>query len=351
MHLGLNQLGSFFAQHQGRQALVLATVVETSGSTYRKPGALMLIAADGSFAGLISGGCLEDDLIKHAAAVFSSGAPQLVDYDLNDDPELVWGLGLGCGGSVHVLLQLIRPGAPLQALGALFQGLGQGQDGALAVVFDSAAAELPIGTLAVISGAGQVLGPPQLVEALRHEAFTGRRCAPWSLDQDDTPVRAVLIQASAPPQVLICGAGPDAAPLAAQVRALGWSCSVVDHRPAYARAERFAAGVQVHCLRPGQLGELELQRFSAAVVMSHHVGHDRAYLQQLGQCPPAYIGLLGPSARRQTLLDELGSQAPVVHGPAGLDIGAELPESIALSIVAEIHACLNGRSGRSLSRG
>ncbi|MEJ2534393.1 MAG: XdhC family protein [Gammaproteobacteria bacterium] len=136
------------------------------------------------------------------------------------------------------------------------------------------------------------------------------------------------------------------------MRRLGWECLVVDHRPAHAREERFAAGTRVRCQRPEELTQDQLASVDAAVVMSHHVEHDLAYLRRLVQYPPAYLGLLGPARRRDELLGRLdrGAVSAVnVRGPAGLDIGGELPESIALSIVAEIHAVLNGRGAEPLA--
>lgn len=349
MHLGLRQLGAFFALHRDVQPLVLATVLATSGSTYRKRGALMLLAADGSHAGLISGGCLEGDLAGHAAGVLADGQARLVDYDLNDDPEGLWGLGLGCGGSVQVLLARLDAGAGLDALRQLFEHIEAGRSSALAVVHQSSAASLPVGSLAVHGAETDAGGHLLLCAALASEDFRTSRSVEVELTLNDGEARALMIAAAAPPHVLVCGAGPDAVPLVAQVLGLGWACSVVDHRPAFARAERFADGARVYCQRPGQLWEAGLRPLSAAVVMSHHVSHDAAYLSALATRPPAYIGLLGPAARRRTLLEGLGAGAPAVHGPAGLDIGAELPESIALSIVAEIHAQLNGRNGQPLS--
>lgn len=350
MHLGLRELGEFFASHYLQQPLVLATVVATSGSTYRKTGALMLMAADGSHAGLISGGCLEDDLAVHARAVFEQGRPARVVYDLKDDPELVWGLGLGCGGSVEVLLKVLRKGEGLEVMQQLFQEISTGRDASLALVFETETDRLPMGSLALIAGRNVSLGKPWLLEALAAEPFSAGRSVTADLTlPGGATASALLIQAKAPPAVLVCGAGPDSVPLVNQVLAQGWACTVVDHRPAYARADRFPGRAAVVCQRPEQLAPLLKKGFSAAVVMSHHVEHDTHYLRALAGHPPVYIGLLGPADRRDTLLKTLGDAAPAVHGPAGLDIGAELPESIALSIMAEMHAVMNGRSAQPLS--
>ena len=125
---------------------------------------------------------------------------------------------------------------------------------------------------------------------------------------------------------------------------------MVDHRPAYARADRFPASCTVSCSRPENLPQVvEMAELDAAVIMSHHLDNDAEYLRQLHGAGLSYIGLLGPAARRKRLRDRVGCTDRLLYGPAGLDIGAELPAAIALSIAAEIHAVLNDRDGRSLT--
>ena len=154
-----------------------------------------------------------------------------------------------------------------------------------------------------------------------------------------------------PPAILICGAGHDAVPVARLAAEMGWSCTIVDHRPGFARADRFPASCEVRVLQPSELSrQIALEEVDAAVLMTHHLGHDRSYLSQVVEASLSYIGLLGPRARRDRLLDEIGATGVHVHGPAGLDIGAEMPESIALAIIAEIHAFLNRRDGSMLTQ-
>lgn len=354
MHLGLKQLAGFFDSHKHEDHLVLATVVATQGSTYRKPGAMMLITAEGSFVGLISGGCLEDDLVQHAMKVLEDGQPRRISYDLHDDEELIWGLGLGCGGDVHLLLQRLNRADGFGVLPGLFTSLSGGESCLLALVIESFGDKPVPGTAAMLDAAGNVFGALSLLPALKthfNSSSTNGRCQEISLEMDGSSARVLLIRLTPSPRVLICGGGPDAVPVARQVTALGWDCTVVDHRPAYASAKRFPPEATVCCQRPSELSILvDLGRVDAAVVMSHHLEHDASYLEQLKSQGIAYIALLGPAARREQLLKRLGPGAPEIHGPAGLDIGAELPESIALSIMAEIHASLNGRSGLALSR-
>lgn len=297
---------------------VLATVVATAGSTYRKPGARMLLMADGSYVGLLSGGCLESDLQIHAQEVLKSGAARALDYDTRGPDEILFGVGAGCEGTMRVLLEPAGPMSPAEAaLAGAGRATHMGESTSLIMVHSSAQVRL-----------GTYLGDQALSEAERSRAFV-QRLAP-------------------PPHLLICGAAPDAQAVVGMARALGWRVSVVDHRPAYAVAARFA-GAELHVANPMSLrSEIDLSRCHAAVVMGHHLPSDEAYLRELAEAGvPAYVGLLGPKARRSRLAQELGplmeKLGARIRGPVGLDIGATTPEGIALAIIGQIHAWLAGR--------
>lgn len=297
---------------------VLATVVATAGSTYRKPGARMLLMGDGSFIGLLSGGCLESDLQIHAREVLESGAARAVDYDTRGPDDILFGVGAGCEGTMRVLLEPAGPMSPAEAaLAAAGRATRLGESTSLVMVHDSA--QMRLGTYS---------NPRDLPADERSRAFV-QRLAP-------------------PPHLLICGAAPDAEAVVSTARALGWRVSVVDHRPAYVLAARFA-GAELHIASPKTLRtEIDLTRCHAAVVMSHHLPSDEAYLRELAAAGvPAYVGLLGPKSRRSRLAQELGplvdSLSGRIRGPVGLDIGATTPEGIALAIVGQIHAWLAGR--------
>jgi xanthine dehydrogenase accessory factor len=298
---------------------VLATVVATAGSTYRKAGARMLLMADGSYIGLLSGGCLESDLQLHAREVLQSGAARVVEYDTRAPDDILFGVGAGCEGTMRVLLEPAGPMSPAEAaLAAAARATSLGESTSLIMVHNSARMRL-----------GTYLDHPSLPAAEASQAFV-QRLGP-------------------PPHLLICGAAPDAQPVAGAARALGWRVSVVDHRPGYLVAARFA-GAELHAADPKSLrSKIDLARCHAAVVMSHHLPSDAAYLRELAQAAvPAYVGLLGPQARRGRLAQELGplieSLSGRIHGPVGLDIGAITPEGIALAIIGQIHAWLAGRS-------
>ena len=353
MHLGIASLLAFYQRHRQDDALVLATITATSGSTYRKPGAMMLISRDGQFAGMISGGCLEADLLQHAAGVFATGRQQTITYDMHAGDEVLWGLGLGCDGVIALLLQRLDRGRDYALLDQLSAAQDQRQPVLLALVVESSRADLTIGRAGLLDRAGAGWGADELVGLCRDQAGTG--WPPWrqrQTRQDD--YAAMLVNIPPQPRVLLCGAGPDAVPVAQAVVALGWACVVVDHRPACASAQRFPPNCSVLQSRPEQLAlTVHPGSIDAAVVMSHHLENDAVYLHRLAhdfaRSGLAYIGVLGPAARRVRLQQMAAVQDTPLHGPVGLDIGAELPEAIALAIVAEIHAVLNGRNGQSLT--
>jgi xanthine/CO dehydrogenase XdhC/CoxF family maturation factor len=212
-------------------------------------------------------------------------------------------------------------------------------------VTESARSDLPVGTLALPSGAPRRSATPALETPAVHAALA--QCARdgqvgW-VEGHSPSWRLFVAPLSLPPRILVLGAGPDAAPLVDFAARLDWKVTLVDHRPAYAVAAHFPSAEHVIQARPDALREaLDLERFSAAVVMSHHLPSDLAYLRSLAETSIPYVGLLGPAVRREKLLADLGAAAhrlrPRLHAPVGLALGGRTPESIALAIVAELHA-------------
>jgi xanthine/CO dehydrogenase XdhC/CoxF family maturation factor len=358
MHLGLTALLKFYRAHRGDDALVLGTVVATEGSTYRKPGAMMLIATDGNYCGLISGGCLEADLAAHAEAVFADGLARDISYDLSHADEFSWGLGLGCDGAIHLMLQRLDANIGFGFLEILDQAWKARSSGLLSLVVSTGSPDFSPGSFALHCGDEFSSGNPELLEtALSSEgsAFSSghdmsRRFWQDRIETASGNVEVLLIPIMPPPAILICGAGHDALPVARLAVEMGWNCTIVDHRSGFARADHFPAECNVFVLQASELNStLSMDQFDAAIVMSHHLDHDRHYLDQTVKAGISYIGLLGPRKRRDRLLSEIGVQDVHIHGPAGLDIGAEMPESIALAIITEIHAFLNQREGGKLT--
>lgn len=355
MHLGTAALLEFHARHRDDDALVLVTITATKGSTYRKPGAMMLIAPDDAYAGLISGGCLEGDLLQHARGVFDEGGAKRVVYDMHSDEDLVWGLGIGCDGVIELLLQRLERRRHQSLFDRIGRALADRRRVLLALVTESEDPDFPAGAVAVVVEAGERYGEARLAAIAAEQVAAGWPQARY-LRLEFSSTNAMFINLQPQPRILLCGGGPDAVPIALQARALGWQCVVADHRPAYAVAVRFPPATQVILTRPESLADkTDLSGIDAAVIMSHHLESDAAYLRQLSPLAVngalRYLGVLGPTARRERLREMAGAGKVLIRGPVGLDIGAELPEAIALAVAAEIHAELNGRDGHSLTTG
>jgi len=335
----------------GGSALVLATVVATRGSTYRKPGAQMLIAPGGHYEGLLSGGCLEGDLAGHAAAVLEKSAPRMVRYDHSGADDLIWGLGFGCEGGMDVWLTPLDPAANWEPFGTLARCFERRAPVTYGMVIESAVPELPMGAL--VWSAGDIPRPdglPGPVSAWIDAQLGTREPAPGArvVELDEPMVRMFVAPLVLPRELLLIGGGPDALPVVEFGAALGWRITISDHRPAYADAARFPRARRVLLTRPDELARhADLSSFDAAVIMSHHLETDLAALATLAPTPIPYVGLLGPPARRKRLLADLGPAATALlssrlHAPVGLALGGRDPASIALAIVAEIQSRFHG---------
>jgi xanthine dehydrogenase accessory factor len=332
----------FERERAAGRALALGVLVHTSGSTYRKPGALILIAAGGQYAGLISGGCLEGDLGERARAVIAAGEATQVLYDMRTSGDVVWGLGLGCEGAMQILLLHAGPANDWQPLTHLAAAHAAHAATAVGLVADPLDAEVPFGSV-LLPDTGWAGPGPRAPASAGLKAALARASAAGQEWLEEDGLRLFVLPLWLPPRILLLGAGPDAAPVVDFAARLHWRVTLVDHRPAYAVPAHFGAAEQVLLARPEELAaRLDLSRFAAAVVMSHHLPSDLGYLRVLAASAVPFVGLLGPQVRRERLLADLGGAAqgllPRLHAPVGLALGGRTPESIALSIVAQLHA-------------
>jgi xanthine/CO dehydrogenase XdhC/CoxF family maturation factor len=337
-------LPEFFAHYRNRgEPLVLATIIETIGSTYRKAGAQMLIANDGQAAGLLSGGCAESDLIERAQRVFSTGNAEIATFDTRGSDDVIWGIGLGCEGAMRILLSRIDASNGYQPFSYTVECKEQHRRGAFAIVVEGA---LGVGKNWRVDSTD---APPELRARM---STIAQGNAAQTVDIESAKIFIAPIDL--PARLLVLGAGADAVPVVELAALLGWQVTIADHRSAYTVAERFARAKQVVLSPAKELSQrLVFDDFDAAVVMSHHLLTDQIYLAALAESTVRYVGLLGPANRRKRLLAEIGERADKLAnrlaGPVGLDIGARTPEAIALAIVAEIHTHLEGRTGSSFS--
>lgn len=385
-------VGAFEKVESGSTTAALATLVKAQGSTYRRPGARMLITSEGQMVGSLSGGCLEGDVFEQAQAVMASGKPIVVQYDTMSDQDIIWGLGLGCNGIVQILIERLEEESSLNHLAFLTDCLRLRQVGVLATVFHfEGQVKAQVGTRLIVYPDGTVnsdIEDADLVVQIRDDvwkAFEDNRSQvkAYPLPKGKVEVFIEVIQPPVP--LMIFGAGHDTLPLVRLAQELGWYVTVVDSRQADATRERFQSADEVILSRPEGIGDsetfavatlgasalLRLRKHGAkqqsadrisldnrimAVVMTHNYLHDLELLKTLLPFPVRYLGILGPKSRTEKLLQDLQEQGITptqaqlqsLYSPVGLDIGADTPEEIALSIVAEIQAVLANNSGGSL---
>jgi xanthine/CO dehydrogenase XdhC/CoxF family maturation factor len=319
----------------------LATVVGVEGSAYRRPGARMLLTSAGRRAGTVSGGCLEAEIAKKAWWLTEQGASvQRYSSFFDDDGDLPY--GLGCGGTVVVLLE--RGEAAERTLEALQRSAEERTPSVIVTGTDMNAA----GTALILDAAGTAVferETPVDEDAIRmaREALTARQSRSVGLWFVEYVARA--------PSLLIFGAGDDTLPLVEFAATLGWQVTVADGRSQLARAERFPGASRV-----GNLGTAldAVDADDAAVVMTHSYEQDRTILRALLGRELKYIGVLGPRRRTERLVQDLTGEMGLtvetamarLHTPVGLDLGGHSPAPIALSIAAELQAVFAGRTAR-----
>lgn len=352
----LNQFYEFlnFAKQQNQQGhqTVMATIVETQGSSYQKAGARMLISESGEFNGILAGGCFEGDLIEQSQDVFASGNAKEVYYDMRSSDDVIWGLGLGCDGAVRILLQRLSADDDFEPLASLAFAAQQKQTVLLASVINSESEQPPSGLTFLWPDDERLETDDVLIQEMNEISSTEdlKRPVYKEIDIEEKTV-SIFIQKILPPrQLLLLGAGPDAVPLAQMAAQLRWHVTVADHRPANLDTSRFPESVSLTEVTPESiLTDLNMVHFDSMVLMTHSYDYDLRYLKSLAKTNIPYIGLLGPAHRRDRLYSDLGELAQKIehrsHGPIGVDIGSKTPEEIALSILAELQAVYAGKEG------
>lgn len=340
------------------EPVVLATVVRITGSSYGGVGTRMIIRSDKQPIGIVSGGCLEADLAEHAKKVHESHTPQLVTYDTRADDDAAWGLGLGCNGLIDVLLEPLTVTEARDVGQLLERGLSAASRSVLATVIDGDS-RLPTGAQALFVE-DEILSSQMTDRSLlatmqqdSAEAFPEARRGLVKQYGSATVAFEVITPSI---KLVICGSGPDVVPLVEIGAQLGYDLTVVDHRPIeQAHPERFPGAKIVECHTPlGLAASAPLTPHTAAVTMSHNYGRDLDYVRALIASDVAYIGILGPRARTERMLADIAAAGETVTGgdriysPVGIDIGSDGPDSIALSILAEVSAVVNARTAGHL---
>lgn len=340
------QLLKYWSQQSGEHEWVLGTVYKTTGPTYRKAGAFMLFNSLGQQFGLLSGGCLESDIQRHAKAVMASGESLTVCYDSSDEDDISFQFGIGCGGTVYILLQPLCAENGFLQFHQLAACLEQRQQCIYVQKISAVGSEIE--TACLPESTDKYL---QLAEQL-----AGVKSGLLNLDMGAGPDEYLATVVRPPIHLLVIGGGVDARPLVSIASDLGWEVTLCDSRPANGRREHFLNADNILNCPVQQLPEHPLYpSFNAAVVMSHNLQMDAAALLSLQSAQLSYLALLGPQSRKSTVMELAGLDAAdlsvAVVGPAGLNLGGELPESLALSILAQCHAVLHNGDAQPFFQG
>ncbi len=346
------------------QRTALATVVHLEGSSYRRPGARMLITEDGQLTGAISGGCLEGDALQKSQMVIAQQKSRIVTYDTTDETDDTLGVGLGCNGIINILIEPLQPGNASNQVEFLKKVVSKRQRAVLVTLFDleSQRGHQP-GTCLLLNESNEFFGSTvdsTLDNSLKEDArsvMQTKKSAFKKYESEGIYLTAFIEYIKPAVSLVVIGAGNDVMPLVDMADILGWETRVIDGRSGYARAERFEKACQVIVSKPeAVLGQLEIDDQTVFALMTHNYNYDYAMLKALVTKNVVYIGVLGPRKKMERMVEELNNegiilsdqQLSTIHGPAGLDIAAETAEEIALSIIAEVKAILNGKEGRPL---
>ena len=349
------------ARDEGKNT-ALATVVHVEGSSYRKEGARMLITEDGELTGAISGGCLEGDALRKALFVMQEKKAKLVIYDTSDEDDIEVGYQLGCNGIIHVLIEPINNDDLVNPISLLKEAIANRGKAIIVTVFSLKNNSSQKGTCLLSKESGTVMETIHdkvLLDKLMVDVTSVLQNNQSSIRKyvyDDNELTAFINILKPQVTLILVGAGNDAIPLVTMGEVIGWKVVVVDGRANYANKKRFSSGCQVMVSKAEQIfSSIEIDDQTMFVLMTHNYNYDLAVLRQLILLNARYIGILGSRNKLNRMIEELSAEGidankelSNVYSPVGLDIGAETPEEIALSIMAEIQAILSDKSGNHL---
>lgn len=353
------------AASQQNKKSALVTVVHLDGSSYRRPGARMLVNDDGRITGAISGGCLEGDALKKALFAISEQKNTLFTYDTSKEDDSDMGIHLGCEGLIQVLFEKIDVEKEDNPIQLLRKAIAMRQKAVVVTLFDlNNNQNKQYGTCLLLEENGTLTGkiPLQQIEGAvlkdLAEVMQNGESVFKQYQSDEISVTAFFEFLHPPVSLVVLGAGNDAIPLMKFADILGWDFRIVDRRPTHATQERYPTASQILVTNPDvALEQLSYDSRTFFVLVTHSYKCDYYMLRSLCAASVPYVGVLGPKKKLKRILEELeeegihlsGEKKATIFGPTGLDIGAETPEEIALSIVAEIQAVLTGKKGEMLT--
>lgn len=345
------------AKAEGKKT-ALATVVKVEGSSYRQPGARMLVTEDGELTGAISGGCLEGDALKKALLAIHQQQNKLITYDTSNEEDSDFGVQLGCNGIVHILFEYIDYNRN-HAADLLIRAAEERRDSVLACLFSLERGQTQIGTVLFYSQ--DLIWPENhhlgyLIEEVK-SVFENRTSTIKTIIHENATCEALIEYLPPAVSLVIAGAGNDVKPLVEIASVMGWEITVAEGRVSHATEKRFPSAKTVKVVGAEDfLDGIVVDEHTFVLLMTHNYRYDLTVLKNMLNRNSRYIGVLGPKSKLNRMLSDLAEenvevseeQMQRIYGPVGLDIGAETSEEIALSIVAEIKAVLEGKKGNSL---
>lgn len=351
-------IASFKKAQQQNKKTALATVVHVEGSSYRRPGARMLVTEDGELTGAISGGCLEGDALRKALLAINQQQNKLVTYDSMDEDDNSIGIQLGCNGIVHILFEPIDTAQKNNPLALLENASKQTTNSILVTLFNLDALQTQYGTRLFITNNHQSgeTGIAEIKNELEKDVISVLESNHSIIKQYQPGNISAFIELIKPPvELVIAGAGNDIFPLVQMANILGWHVTVIDGRKTHGNTNRFPSAKKIIVAKPAEaIEQLNINEQTVFVLMTHNYNYDVAMLKELINTNCNYIGVLGPKKKLEKMLHEIErsginiSNTEKIYGPTGLDIGAETAEEIALSIAAEIKAVLSNRNAATL---
>ncbi|MCW5314604.1 XdhC/CoxI family protein [Nostoc sp. KVJ3] len=357
-------LKGFESSQKSGEITFLATVVKTQGSTYRRPGAKMLMTNTGQIIGTISAGCLENDVFEYTQQRMSDGKPIVVTYNQTASEDILWGFGLGCNGIMQVLIERLETESTPNAIAFTQECFHKKHLGVIATVFAfEGAVDVKLGSRLLLYPNGKIvtnIKETDLINSLNADTQAALANQKSRVNNYQLPLGSaeVFIEVIQPPtHIVIFGAGYDAIPVAQFAQALGWDVTVVDCRANEATRARFPLPCDVILSRREIVHkQVFIDAQTMAVVMTHNYLDDLEIFKMVLPSPARYIGVLGPKHRTERLLQDLSTEGIVfskqqlsrLYSPVGIDIGADTPEEIAIAIIAEIQAVLRNRNSNFL---
>lgn len=349
---------------KNEKRLALATLVHLNGSSFRRPGARMIVDEEGQLTGAISGGCLEGDALRKAVFCIHTQIPKLVVYDTSDEEDATIGIQLGCSGIIQVLFEPIDENDPLNPIELLKKAIHKRQNTVLVTLYAPQIKKGDtVGTSMLLEDSGEFHNnssfqfvPETLMQDIK-ETLTIKKSSFKSYNLNVHTFNAFLSFISPPISLVIVGAGNDAIPLQSIAETLGWEVTIVDGRHTYAKIERFSSACQIIVSKPEKvLQQIPIDEKTVFVLMTHNYNYDYAILKALLDKNVTYIGALGPKKKLDNMITDLKAeniflnerQKNILYGPVGLELGAETPAEIALSITAEIMSVMHNKKGGSL---